>query len=110
MELTRLKELRTEKNMKQSDVAKLLNLSPSAISNYEQGIREMDAESICKLCEIFNCTADYVLGRSFVPSSELSVEEGALVAAWRKAPKEIRAIINTALAPYRENVTKSSTA
>lgn len=97
-------------HMKQSDVAKLVNLSPSAISNYELGIREVDAPTICRLCEVFGCTADYLLGRSFVPSSELSVEEGALVAAWRKAPKEIRAIINTALAPYRENVTKSSTA
>ena len=97
-------------HMKQSDVAKLVNLSPSAISNYELGIREVDAPTICRLCEVFGCTADYLLGRSFVPSSELSVEEGALVAAWRKAPKEIRAIINTALAPYRENTTKSSTA
>ena len=97
-------------HMKQSDVAKLVNLSPSAISNYELGIREVDAPTICRLCEVFGCTADYLLGRSFVPSSELSVEESSLVAAWRKAPKEIRAIINTALAPYRENVTKSSTA
>ena len=97
-------------HMKQSDVAKLVNVSPTTISNYELGIREIDAPTICRLCEVFGCTADYLLGRSFVPSSELSVEEGALVAAWRKAPKEIRAIINTALAPYRENVTKSSTA
>ena len=97
-------------HMKQSDVAKLVNLSPSAISNYELGIREVDAPTICRLCEVFGCTADYLLGRSFVPSSELSVEEGALVAAWRKAPKEIRAIINTALAPYREDGIESSTA
>ena len=108
--MNRIKELRMQYHMKQSDVAKLVNLSPSAISNYELGIREVDAPTICRLCEVFGCTADYLLGRSFVPSSELSVEEGALVAAWRKAPKEIRAIINTALAPYRENVTKSSTA
>ena len=108
--MTRLKELRAEKDMKQSDVAKLLNLSPSAISNYEQGIREMDADAVCKLCDIFNCTADYVLGRSDMRTIDLSTEEQELVSAWRKAPKEIRAIINTALAPYRENVTKSSTA
>ena len=108
--MTRLKELRMKHQMKQSEVASLLNLSPSAISNYEQGIREMDAEAICRLCEVFGCTADYLLGRSFVPSSELSVEESALVAAWRKAPKEIHAIINTALAPYREDGIESSTA
>ena len=108
--MNRIRELRMQYHMKQSDVAKLVNLSPTTISNYELGIREIDAPTICRLCEVFGCTADYLLGRSFVPSSELSVEEGALVSAWRKAPKEIRAIINTALAPYRENATKSSTA
>ena len=108
--MNRIRELRMQYHMKQSDVAKLVNLSPTTISNYELGIREIDAPTICRLCEVFGCTADYLLGRSFVPSSELSVEEGALVAAWRKAPHEIRAIINTALAPYRENTTKSSTA
>ena len=108
--MTRLKELRAERNMKQSDLAKLLNLSPSAISNYEQGIREMDAEAICKLCSIFNCTADYVLGISDLRTTELTAEEQELVAAWRKAPDAIRAIIDTALAPYREDGTASSTA
>ena len=95
--------------MKQSDVAKLINMSPSAVSNYEQGIREMDAPTICRLCEIFGCTADYLLGISFVPSVGLTVEEQAVIAAWRKAPQEIRAIINAALAPYQKD-TASSTA
>lgn len=97
-------------HMKQSDVAKLVNLAPTTISNYEQGIREIDAPTICRLCEVFGCTADYLLGRSFVPSSELSVEEGALIAAWRKAPDEIRRIVNTALDPYKQENIKSSTA
>ena len=96
--------------MKQSDLAKLLNLSPSAISNYEQGIREMDAEAICKLCSIFNCTADYVLGISDLRTTELTVEEQELVAAWRRTPKEIRNIIDAALAPYRKGATMSTTA
>jgi len=107
--LNRLKELRIKFNMKQSDVAKLVNLSPSAISNYEQGIREMDAPTICRLCEIFGCTADYLLGISFVQSVGLSIDEQALLSAWRKAPDEIRAIVNVALAPYQKD-TASSTA
>lgn len=108
--MTRLKELRAEKKLKQSDLAKLLNLSPSAISNYEQGIREMDAEAIYKLCDIFDCTADYILGISDLRKPEISVEEQELIAAWRKAPQEIRAIIDTALAPYKPGIIESSTA
>lgn len=96
--------------MKQSELAQLLKLSPSAISNYEQGIREIDAPTICRMCEIFGCTSDYLLGLSFVPSTELTIEEQALVSGWRKAPPEIRAIINTALAPYQKSSTELSTA
>ena len=108
--MNRLKELRAEKNMKQIDLAKLLSLSPSAISNYETNYRELDAPTIRTLCGIFGCTSDYLLGISELRTPDLTAEEQELIAAWRKAPKEIRAIINTALAPYRENVTKSSTA
>lgn len=96
--------------MKQSDLAKLLNLSSSAVSNYETNYREIDAPTIRTLCGIFDCTADYLLGISDLRTPEISVEEQELVAAWRRAPKEIRAIIDTALAPYREDGTASSTA
>lgn len=108
--MNRIRELRAERKMKQKDLARLLNCSPTTISNYEVDIREIDAPTIRTLCEIFGCTSDYLLGISAVPTAELTVEEQELVAAWRRTPKEIRAIIDTALAPYREDGTASSTA
>ena len=108
--LNRLKELRAERNMKQSDLAKLLNLSSSAVSNYETNYREIDAPTIRTLCGIFDCTADYLLGISDLRTTELTVEEQELVAAWRRTPKEIRNIIDAALAPYRKGATMSTTA
>ena len=106
--MNRLKELRASKNMRQTDLSKLLNVQPTTISNYELGVREMDAPTILRLCEIFGCTADYLLGRSAVPSSELSPEEEDLLTAWRRATPEIRAIIDAALAPYREEDTAAA--
>ena len=101
--VNRVRELRLSKSMRQADLAKLLNVQPTAVSNYELGLREMDAPTIHALCDIFGCTADYLLGRSPVASPELSPEEEDLLLAWRAAPPEIRAIIDTALAPYRED-------
>ena len=107
--MTRLKELRAERNMKQSDLAKLLNLSPSAISNYEQGIREMDADAICKLCDIFSCTADYVLGRSGLRTLELTQEEESLLAAWRRCDDRAKDVVLVALAPFGSGQSQSET-
>lgn len=108
--MNRLKELRASKHMRQADLAKMLNVQPTAISNYELGVREMDAPTIHRLCDIFGCTADYLLGRSPVQTPELDPQEEAILLAWRRATPEIRAIVETALSPYREDVPGSSTA
>lgn len=108
--MNRLKELRASKGMRQADLSKLLNVQPTTISNYELGVREMDAPTILRLCDIFGCTADYLLGRSPVASPELSPEEEDLLLAWRAAPPEIRAIIDTALGPYREDAAPGASA
>lgn len=44
----RLKELREEKDMKQSDLAKILECSSSAIGMYEQGRRYVDLDGLKK--------------------------------------------------------------
>ena len=50
----RIKALREEYNLTQEQLAKELNVSRNAISNYENGIRNPDLNLIIKLCEIFN--------------------------------------------------------
>lgn len=96
--------------MQQADLAKELSVSRVSISRYETGERDPDIETILRLCEIFGCTSDYLLGRSPVPSPDLDPQEEAMLLAWRRATPEIRAIVETALAPYREDVPGSSTA
>lgn len=106
--MNRIKELRATNGMKQSDLAKLLNCSPTTISNYEVNIREMDAPTIRALCDIFGCTADYLLGRSLLPTAELSEEEASLLLAYRAADPNIRAGIQALLAPYKEEKATSA--
>ncbi len=65
----RLRQLREEKGLRQIELARLLNLeSSSTISQYENEElnRIPDAHILQKLADIFNCTTDYILGRSIV--------------------------------------------
>ena len=106
--MNRIRDLRLERGMKQPDLAEKLNCTAMTISRYERGEADPDVATILRLCEIFGCTADYLLGRSAVPSAELSPEEEDLLTAWRRATPEIRAIIDAALAPYREEDTAAA--
>lgn len=81
--MNRIKELRIENNWLQSDLAKLLNTKPQSVSRYETEQRQLDPETIFKLCDIFDVTADYLLGRSEVRSFALSPEEAELLEGYR---------------------------
>ena len=106
--LNRIKDLRIKTGMKQSELSNRLNCAAMTVSRYERGEADPDIETICRLCDIFGCTADYLLGRSDRQTPELTAEEEQLLAAWASAPPEIRAIIETALAPYQQDATASA--
>ena len=108
--MNRIRDLRSARGMQQADLAKELSVSRVSISRYETGERDPDIETILRLCDIFGCTSDYLLGRSAAPTPELDPQEEAMLLAWRRATPEIRAIVETALSPYREDVPGSSTA
>lgn len=73
----RLRKLRSEADLKQSELAGKIDLAPSTISMYEQGRRLADQETLKKLADYFNVTTDYLLGRSDIkrPESEIKDEE-----------------------------------
>lgn len=60
----RLKELREENNLTQSEVAKQCNLSCQCISSLEMGTRNPTGSTIITLADFFGVTSDYLLGRS----------------------------------------------
>lgn len=100
--MNRILDLRKAAGMKQMDLASRLNVTQQALSRYEKGERDIGTEEIRRLCGIFGCTADYLLGFSDFPTPAVSREDAELLAAWHAAPPEIRAIIDTALAPYQK--------
>ena len=66
----RLKNLRIEKDISQEELAKLLNVSRTSVTNYELGRNEASAQVLNKLSEIFNCSIDYLLGKSDIRNPE----------------------------------------
>jgi transcriptional regulator with XRE-family HTH domain len=63
----RIKMLRVSKNMKQSELAERLHVTPTTVSNWELEKNEPDNKTLHKLASMFNTTTDYILGRSGNP-------------------------------------------
>ena len=60
----RLKKLRIQNNMTQSNLAKALKVSPSRIGMYESGRRNPDTSMLNILSDFFNVSVDYLMGRT----------------------------------------------
>ena len=59
----RLKSLRKQKHLSQSDLGKLLGVSKVSISGYENGLRVPSMEILLLMLNVFDISADYILGR-----------------------------------------------
>ncbi|MBQ8209254.1 MAG: helix-turn-helix transcriptional regulator [Clostridia bacterium] len=65
MEYTkRLYDLRIDNDLKQEDIAKILQITPQAYGMYENKKRGLPIESLITLCKFYNVSADYILGLS----------------------------------------------
>lgn len=62
--MNRLKELRIEKGLLQSDIAKIINKGERTVGFYETGERDMNTETLAILSDFFNVSIDYLLGKT----------------------------------------------
>ena len=60
----RLKALRKERKLRQSDVAKLLGIGVRTYQYYEGDEHRPDYEMLIKLADFFGVSTDYLLGRT----------------------------------------------
>ena len=68
--MNRIKTLREEFNYTQQDLANKLACSKSVIGLYENETRKPSMEVLIKLSEIFDCSIDYILGKSDIRNQE----------------------------------------
>jgi len=62
--------LRIKGGYSQNQIARKLELSPSAISSYENGERTPSVEVLLALSYLFHCSVDYLLGRTPITADE----------------------------------------
>ena len=101
--MNKIRELRESRGWTQGRLGKELNCTAMTISRYESEKHEIGSDMIYKLCDIFDCTADYLLGRSSTGGLQLTPEEENLILAMRRADTRALEIIGVALAPFKQD-------
>lgn len=74
----RIKELRAWNHISQKELSVKLFVTPQAISKWERDESSPNPEAIAKMAEIFNVTADYLLGRTEQKEKPTPEEGGGL--------------------------------
>ena len=62
--LDRLRALREDNDLTQTQVAQVLGTSQTMYARYERGANEMPIHHLLTLCVFYNISADYLLGVS----------------------------------------------
>ena len=60
----KLKQARTEKGISQQEASVRLQMSRTCYANYEQGTREPSFNALRRICDLYDISADYLLGRT----------------------------------------------
>ena len=106
--MNRIYDLRREACMKQTDLADALAVTRQAVSKWETGVIDLNTDMIARMCELFSCSADYLLGLSTQRRPEISDADAELLAAYRRAPISVRAGIDALLQPYMDTNKKTA--
>lgn len=59
----RIRDLRKENNLTQKELANLIKVDFRTVSFWETERFEPNIEQIIKLCDVFDVSADYIIGR-----------------------------------------------
>ena len=64
----RLRDLREDRDMNQTQIAGILNMSQTGYSKYETGENDIPTNILIKLADFYGVSVDYILGRTDKPS------------------------------------------
>lgn len=97
--MLRLRELRIEREFTQEKMANAFQISRQVYANYENSINQPSIEMLIFMADYFQCSVDYLLGRSDdfgnvtvkeKSSPELTSEEQSLLNDFRSLPRQER--------------------
>ena len=64
MKYPRIRDLREDRDMNQTQVAKMLGMSQTGYSKYETGENDIPTTILIKLARFYNTSIDYLLGET----------------------------------------------
>ena len=67
MQFKNLRGIREDRDIRQKDIAKYLNVSQNTYSQYETGVISLTAEILIKLSDFYDVSIDYLLDRTNNP-------------------------------------------
>lgn len=88
---SRIRYYREIRGLNQKELARLIGVSNSRVSNWEQGINRPDADILVLLCKALEISADELLDMN-TTVMQLSREERELVMNYRKLPNMRHAV------------------
>lgn len=92
-----LSQLRHEKGVSQREAAQALEVSQALLSHYENGAREPGLAFVCRACDYYGVSADFLLGRA--PSPTCTPEQ---LEALRVLVQDVRTAADRAEAALEE--------
>ena len=88
-----LAELRRRAGKNQREVAADLGISQALLSHYENGAREPGLAFVCRACDYFGVTADYLLGRSQSGETVAAAELRPLLEGLRELTRQAEELL-----------------
>ena len=64
MKYSRIRDLREDRDLNQTQVAKMLGMSQTGYSKYETGENDIPTQILIKLADLYDTSVDYILGRT----------------------------------------------
>ena len=93
-----MSDLRRARGLSQRAAAADLHISQALLSHYENGAREPGLAFVCKACEYYGVSADYLLGRTEETGSAQAAAE------LRQMIRELRSLADRAEAALNEEL------
>ena len=91
--------LRRARGLSQRTAAADLHISQALLSHYENGAREPGLAFVCRACEYYGVSADYLLGRTDESGSDRAA------ASLRQMARELRSLAERAESALNEEMT-----
>ena len=85
----RIRELRKQKRMSQTELAKSAGVSQTTVTAWETGKAEPSSSAVARLADIFNVTTDYLLGRpnkQGTKKDDVELSDDDVIMTWRGKP------------------------